>query len=50
MSEQLTKEELRCEECERPVIVERWLNDPPHIICTDCEERIDDRFQEALHE
>lgn len=50
MNEQLPKEELRCEECDRPVIVERWLIDPPHVICTDCEEKINNTFWEALME
>lgn len=50
MNEQLPKEELRCEECDRPVIVERGLIDPPHVICTDCEEKINTAFWEALHE
>lgn len=50
MDAQRSPEELRCEECDRPVIVERWLIDPPHVICTDCEEKIDNAFWEALHE
>jgi hypothetical protein len=50
MNEPVSKEELRCEECERPVIVGRGLIDPPHVICTDCEEKIDNTFCEALQE
>lgn len=51
MNEQVPAEtlELRCVECERPVIMERWLSDPPQVICTDCEEKINDAFWEALH-
>lgn len=41
--------ELRCIECERPVIMERGLSDPPNVICTDCEAKIDDAFWSALH-
>lgn len=30
------------------MIVERGLIDPPYIICTDCEEKINDVFWTAL--
>lgn len=48
MNAQVPSDHLRCEECERVVIVERGLIDPPHVICTDCEERINDVFWKAL--
>lgn len=32
-------EELRCEECERLVIIERGLMDPSRVVCTDCESK-----------
>lgn len=55
---QLASEELRCEECERLVIIERGLMDPSRVICTDCEEQDDDmgddyeldEFEEAMYD
>lgn len=48
MIEQLSSEELRCEECERLVIIERGLMDPSRVICTDCEAKhADDSLEDC---
>ncbi len=48
---QLPSEELRCEECERLVIIERGLMDPSRVICTDCEAKAsDDDFEDDYWE
>jgi hypothetical protein len=44
------RRELRCVECERPVVMERGLNDPPQVICIDCEAKIDNAFWDALYQ
>lgn len=36
-SHRTPEDQLRCEVCERPVLVELGLNPAPQIICTDCE-------------